>query len=102
VLRDFKREDIERIAGTFHAWRKGEGYEDEAGFCKLAKLEEIVKHDHVLTPGRYVDALEEEDDGEPFAEKMARLTDQLSRQFAESSRLESQIKENLAGLGYEC
>jgi len=100
VLRDFKREDIERIAGTFHAWRKGEGYEDEAGFCMSAKLDEIVKHDHVLTPGRYVGAAEEEDDGEPFADKMARLTAQLSEQFAESARLEEQIKENLAGLGF--
>ena len=100
VLRDFKREDIERIAGTFHAWRKGEGYEDEAGFCMSAKLEMIVKHDHVLTPGRYVGAAEEEDDGEPFAEKMARLTAQLSEQFSESARLEEQIKENLAGLGF--
>ena len=100
VLRDFKKEDIELIAGTFHAWRKGEGYEDEAGFCMSAKLDEIVKHDHVLTPGRYVGAAEEEDDGEPFADKMARLTAQLSEQFAESVRLEEQIKENLAGLGF--
>jgi len=102
VLRDFKREDIERIAGTFHAWRMGEGYEDEAGFCMSAKLADIAKHDHVLTPGRYVGAVDEEDDGEPFAEKMTRLTAQLSEQFAESARLEEQIKENLAGLGYEC
>ena len=102
VLRDFKKADIECIAGTFHAWRKGEDYEDEAGFCKSATLEEIAKNDHVLTPGRYVGAAEEEAYGEPFAEKMARLTTQLSEQFAESDRLEKQIKENLAGLGYEC
>jgi len=101
VLRDFKKEDIAKIAGAFHAWRKGEGYEDEAGFCMSAKIEEIAKHDHVLTPGRYVGAAEEEDDGEPFAEKMAHLTSQLSGQFTESARLEKQIKENLAGLGYE-
>ncbi len=102
VLRDFKKEDIDKIAGTFYAWRKQDGYEDEAGFCKSATLEEISKHDHVLTPGRYVGAAEEEDDGEPFAEKMARLTAQLSVQFSDSGRLEEQIKENLAGLGYEC
>ena len=101
VLRDFKKEDIDKIAGTFHAWRNGEGYEDEAGFCKSATMEEITKHDHVLTPGRYVGAAEEEDDGEPFAEKMARLTARLSEQFTESARLERQIKQNLAGLGYE-
>ena len=101
VLRDFKKEDIDKIAGTFHAWQKGEKYEDEAGFCKSTTIEEIAKHDHVLTPGRYVGAAAEEDDGEPFAEKMARLTGQLKGQFAESSRLEEQIKENLAGLGYD-
>lgn len=102
VLRDFKRKDIDKIAGTFHAWRKSEGYEDEAGFCMSATMEVIAKHDHVLTPGRYAGAAEEEDDGEPFAEKMARLTVKLSEQFAESARLEEQIKQNLAGLGYEC
>ncbi len=101
VLRDFKKEDIDKIAGTFHAWRKGEEYEDEAGFCKSASLEEITKHDHVLTPGRYVGAAEEKDDGEPFAEKMERLTTQLSEQFRESVRLDKKIKEKLAGLGYE-
>ncbi|RLB72739.1 MAG: SAM-dependent DNA methyltransferase, partial [Deltaproteobacteria bacterium] len=102
VLRDFKKEDIDKIAGTFHAWQKDEGYEDEAGFCKSATLAEVAKQDHVLTPGRYVGAAAEENDGEPFAEKMARLTGQLQGQFTESARLEEQIKENLAGLGYEC
>lgn len=42
-------------------------YEDIPGFCKSASLDEIKKHDFVLTPGRYVSAEEQEDDGEPFA-----------------------------------
>ncbi len=78
------------------------GYVDITGFCKSVELKEIQKHDHVLTPGRYVGAAAEEDDGEPFAEKMARLTTQLKTQFEESDRLEVEIKKNLAGLGYEC
>ncbi len=102
VLRDFSKDDIARIADTFHAWQRGEGYEDVAGFCKSASLDEIRKHDFVLTPGRYVGAAEQEDDGEPFAEKMARLTAQLREQLAESARLEAEIKRNLGGLGYEC
>ncbi|MBE0597842.1 MAG: type I restriction-modification system subunit M [Desulfuromonadales bacterium] len=102
VLRDFKPEDIAKVADTFHSWQKGEGYEDEAGFCSSATLEEIKKHDFVLTPGRYVGAADEVEDGEPFAEKMARLTAQLQEQFAQSAELEGQIKRNLAGLGYEC
>ena len=100
VLRDFKAEDIRKLADTFHAWKAGEGYEDIPGFCKSASLEEIAKHDFVLTPGRYVGAAPEEDDGVPFADKMARLTAQLKEQFEEGERLEREIKKNLAGLGY--
>ena len=76
-------------------------YQDIAGFCKSVKLDEIQKHDYVLTPGRYVGAKAELEDDEPFADKMARLTAQLKIQFEESDRLEAEIKENLAGLGYE-
>lgn len=100
VLRDFTAEDIQTIADIFHAWQHGEGYEDVAGFCYSASLEDIRKHDHALTPGRYVGAEEQEDDGEAFAEKMARLTAQLAEQFSESRSLEDKIKKNLAGLGY--
>lgn len=100
VLRDFKPEDIRKVADTFHAWKKGEGYADEAGYCKSANLADIQKHDYVLTPGRYVGAAEQEEDGELFEEKMARLTAQLNEQFGESARLEVVIRENLARLGY--
>lgn len=100
VLRDFTAEDIAKVTDTFHAWQRGGDYEDVPGFCYSASLEDIKKHDFVLTPGRYVGAEEQEDDGEPFADKMARLTSTLKEQFAESSRLEAEIKKNLAGLGY--
>ncbi|WP_243976538.1 type I restriction-modification system subunit M [Vibrio natriegens] len=106
VLRDFTGDDIQKVADLYHAWKTGEevngvAYEDQAGFCKSATLEEIKKHDFVLTPGRYVGAAEELDDGVPFGEKMATLTAKLSEQFAESATLEAEIKKNLAGLGYE-
>ena len=106
VLRDFTRDDIQKVADLYHAWKTGEevngvAYEDQAGFCKSATLDEIKKHDFVLTPGRYVGAAEEEDDGIPFGEKMATLTAKLSEQFAESAMLEAEIKKSLAGLGYE-
>jgi type I restriction enzyme M protein len=106
VLRDFTRDDIEKVADLYHAWKTGTevngiAYEDQAGFCKSATLEEITKHDFVLTPGRYVGATEELDDGIPFGEKMAALTAKLSEQFAESATLEAEIKNNLAGLGYD-
>ncbi|EJS2611805.1 type I restriction-modification system subunit M [Vibrio alginolyticus] len=106
VLRDFTQDDIQKVADLYHAWKTGEevngvAYEDQAGFCKSATLEEIKKHDFVLTPGRYVGAADEEDDGIPFGEKMATLTEKLSEQFAESAKLEKEIKKNLAGLGYE-
>lgn len=106
VLRDFTMDDIKKVADLFHAWKTGEAvngvtYEDQAGFCKSAKLEEIKKHDFVLTPGRYVGAADEVDDGIPFGEKMATLTSRLSEQFEDSATLEAEIKKNLAGLGYE-
>ncbi|SDW76562.1 type I restriction-modification system subunit M [Nitrosomonas communis] len=109
VLRDFAPEDIRKIADTFHAWKQSvrpepvEGqliYQDIPGFCKSAKLEDIQKHDYVLTPGRYVEASEQQTDGEPFEDKMARLTALLNEQFAESARLEKAIRENLEELGY--
>lgn len=100
VLRDFTSEDLEKISGTFRAWKRGEGYADVKGFCKSATLEEIAAHGHVLTPGRYVGAEEVEDDGEPFGEKMARLVKELERQFEESARLEKEIRKNLKGLGF--
>lgn len=100
VLRDFTLEDIGKIANTFHAWQQAEGYENVPGFCYSATLEDVRKHEHVLTPGRYVGAAEQEVDDEPFAEKMQRLTAQLAKQFEKSAELEAEIKKNLAGLGY--
>lgn len=100
VLRDFTMDDIQTIADTFHAWQHGAGYADVPGFCYSASLADIRKHEHVLTPGRYVGAQEQEEDSEAFADKMARLTTQLADQFAESAKLEAEIKKNLAGLGY--
>ena len=103
VHRELTDEDIARIAGTYHAWRgdKEAGkYEDVPGFCKAAKTDEIAGHGHVLTPGRYVGAEEVEEDDEPFADKMKRLVAQLEGQFAESAKLEKEIRKNLKGLGY--
>ena len=101
--RELTHEDIERIARTYHAWRgeKDAGrYDDVPGFCKSATLEEIRKHGHVLTPGRYVGVEPEEDDGEPFEEKMRRLVAQLREQQAEARRLDEAIGRNLAVLGF--
>jgi type I restriction enzyme M protein len=89
------------VTENFHTWQTGENYEDTAGFCKSAELAELQKHDYVLTPGRYVGAADEIDDGELFADKMLRLTATLKTQFEESDRLEAEIKKNLAGLGYD-
>jgi type I restriction enzyme M protein len=99
--RELTDEGIQRIAGTYHAWRgeKGPGkYEDVPGFCKNAATEEIAAHGYVLTPGRYVGAEEIEDDGEPFDGKIKRLTAKLEEQFAESAKLEAQIRKNLKEL----
>jgi type I restriction enzyme M protein len=101
--RELTDEDIARIADTYHAWRgeKGVGeYADVPGFCKSATLEEVRKHGHILTPGRYVGAEAQEDDGEPFEEKMQRLVAQLREQQAEAAKLDAAIAANLMELGY--
>ena len=99
VLRDFTKEDIEKIAGTFREWRAG-NHEDVSGFCNSANLREIATNEFSLTPGRFVGAEDTEDDGEEFDDKMARLVAELTAQFTESAKLESTIKLNLKGLGY--
>jgi type I restriction enzyme M protein len=101
--RELTDEDIARIADTYHAWRgepeAGE-YADVPGFCRSAELAEVRKHGHVLTPGRYVGAEAQADDGEPFEEKMKRLTATLREQQAEALRLDAVIRDNLDRLGF--
>ena len=96
-------EDIARIADTYHAWQGGDSvgdYADVPGFCKSATLEDIRRHGHVLTPGRYVGAEPQPDDGEPFQDKMGRLAAQWREQQAEAARLDAAIAENLERLGF--
>lgn len=100
--RELTDADVQTISDTYHAWR-GSGdvaYEDVPGFCKSATLEEVRKHGHVLTPGRYVGAADAEEDAEPFDEKMQRLSALWLEQEAEASRLNEAIKANLNELGY--
>jgi type I restriction enzyme M protein len=95
-------EDVKRISETYHAWRgelKETTYRDFPGFCKSVSLDEVRKQGWTLTPGRYVGAEEEEDEKEPFEEKIARLTSALGQQFATSRKLEDEIKKNLSALG---
>jgi type I restriction enzyme M protein len=101
--RELTDEDIVRVAGTYHAWRGEKDcgkYADVPGFCMSATLDEIRKHGHVLTPGRYVAAEAQEDNGEPFEEKMKRLVAQLHEQQKEGAKLDTAITANLKELGY--
>jgi len=101
--RELTDEDITRIAATYHAWRGEQAageYADIAGYCKSAPLEEVRKHGHVLTPGRYVGAEAQEEDGEPFEEKLKRLSATLREQQAEAAKLDTAIASSLKELGY--
>lgn len=98
--RDFSEKDIEKLANTFTAFQNGE-LEDVKGFCSVATLQDIEKQDYILTPGRYVGFEEQEDDGEPFEEKMARLTSELSDMFTKSHEFEDEIRKKLGAIGYE-
>jgi type I restriction enzyme M protein len=100
--REFLDEETAKISDAYHAWRGENGagtYENVPGFCKSATLKEVESHGFVLTPGRYVGAEEAEDDGEPFTEKLARLTRTLEEQFAEAKRLEDTIRRSIASVG---
>ena len=99
AVRELTQEDILRIAETFEAYRNG-SLEDEAGFCAVKTLADIKAQDFILTPGRYVGIAEQEDDGEPFADKMQRLTSDLSSLFKESHRLEDEIRKQLSSIGF--
>lgn len=100
-VRELTAEDIAKVADTYHAFKAQKGYEDIAGFCRTANLDEIKEHNYVLTPGRYVGSEAVEDDDEAFEEKMKRLTGELKGQFTQSHELEEKIKENLKKIGYE-
>lgn len=100
--REFTEEDIAKISETYHEWRKHDGkYEDIKGFCNSAKLEEVSRHNFVLTPGRYVGIKDEEDDGIPFAEKITGLTKKLAEQITEEKKLDKEIKKQLKNIGYD-
>ena len=100
--RELPSEEIAKIAETYHAWREGrDEYQDTPGFCKSATLEDIRRHEYVLTPGRYVGAKPQEDDGEPFEQKMSRLTADWRKQQAEAARLDAEIAANMDVLGFE-
>lgn len=98
-LRELSEEDIMEIAGTFDAFNSGT-LENEKGYCAVVSIEDVAKQDYILTPGRYVGIAETEDDGEPFQEKMERLTSELSDLFAQSHDLEEEIRKQLSSIGF--
>lgn len=99
-LRELSEDDIAQIAGTYHNYQNDDSYQDVAGFCKVATIDEIKDNNYVLTPGRYVGTEEKEDDGIPFEEKMADLTSKLAEQMQEGARLDEEIKKVLGAIGY--
>ncbi|EPY4527121.1 N-6 DNA methylase, partial [Klebsiella quasipneumoniae] len=115
TTKELTADDIAAIADTYHAWRstpeelaervkRGDSklaqYEDQAGFCKVATIAEIKANDYVLTPGRYVGAAEQEDDGVAFETKMRELSKTLFAQMKQAEELDKAIRQNLEGLGY--
>ncbi|NLK71455.1 MAG: SAM-dependent DNA methyltransferase [Clostridiales bacterium] len=100
--RELSDEEIQKVCDTYHNWRDGKSdYQDVQGFCKSAGIDEIREHEYILTPGRYVGIEEVEEDGEPFDEKMTRLTGELAELFAKSHDLEDEIRRRLGAIGYE-
>lgn len=99
-LRELTEEDISRLSKTYYSFEDG-SLDDIKGFCAVVTTEDIAKQDYILTPGRYVGIEEQNDDDEPFDDKMKRLTSELSELFKKSDELKEEIKENLKAIGYE-
>ena len=102
--KELNDKDISRISDTYHNWRGkeyAEKYKDQPGFCKSAHIKDIRKNNYILTPGRYIDFKEAEEDGVPFDEKMASLTSLLKEQMNTSRELDEAIKMNLKKIGFE-
>ena len=100
IIEDGSLGDIDLLAKTFEDFQNGE-LKEKKGFSAIASIEDIAKQDYILTPGRYVGIEEQEDDGEPFEEKMTRLTSELSGMFEKSHELEEEIRRKLGAIGYE-
>ena len=98
--RELTDTDIQKIADTYTAFADGT-LTDVKGFCAVVPTEDIAKQDYILTPGRYVGIEKQEDDGEPFDDKMKRLTSELSEMFKKSHELEDEIRKKLGAIGYE-
>lgn len=99
-LRELTEEDIMRIAQTYQSYAEGT-LVDEKGFCAVKNIKDIAEQDYILTPGRYVGIAEQEQDAEPFEEKMTRLTTELASLFEQSHTLEAEIKKQLESIGYK-
>jgi type I restriction enzyme M protein len=104
VHRELTDGDLQKIAGTYHAWRSDKSakkYQDTTGFCKSTIIEDVVKHGYLLTPGRFVGAEVIEADDEPFEAKIERLVAELDAQFEQAGNLEKLIKHNLKRFGHD-
>lgn len=100
--REFAPEDIQKISDVYHDWRsKDSKYKDIPGFCRAADFKEIEKQGFVLTPGRYIEAKSEEDDGIPFEKKMEVLTSELKKQISKEKELDAEIEKQLAHIGFK-
>ena len=99
-LRELTDEDINKISDTYEAFVDGT-LENIKGFCAVTDIASIEKQDYILTPGRYVGIEEQEEDDEPFEEKMGRLTSELAEMFVKSHELEAEIRKKLGANGYE-
>jgi type I restriction enzyme M protein len=107
--KELSDKDIATISDTYHSWRKSsesgfpelKNYQDIPGFCKSATIEDVRKNNYILTPGRYIDFKEAEDDGVGFDDKMKKLTEILKEQMLKANELDNSIKNNLKKIGYE-
>jgi type I restriction enzyme M protein len=94
--RDLSDDDMAKITKTYHSWRNEEGdYKDVQGFCKSASVEEICTLNYLLTPGRYVGLIDEEEDSD-FIERFTALKTELEKQMGDEEILNKKILHSLS------
>jgi hypothetical protein len=111
--REFTDEHIELVANIVKLYRGDEPsfefcdkeqfleqfpnlkYQDIAGLCKIASIEEIEKQSWSLNAGRYVGAADVAVEDYIFEEKLKELNDELNTLNGESKSLENKINHNI-------
>jgi type I restriction enzyme M protein len=88
-------EELEQIASVYREFKKEKSPEEQPGFSAVASLDQVREYGYALSPGRYVGAEVNDEEGEPFEELYPKLVEELEEQMEKSQELSDTIRKNL-------